>query len=307
MTDDIERVELSMDEIESILERIRGAILEKDYQRIEQVFNSYLHVLRFAEEEGATIRELRRLLFGPKSEKLRTVLDDLQAEQAGGSGEQNTSPPIAAPENAAAADATDSADAGKENNEGSPKEKRKGHGRNGADAYDGAERQWFPHETLKPFDPCPEQGCTGKLYEMTEPIVIVHVTARPPLDATRSEYQRLRCNVCLKIYTPKALENAPQEKYDAKAASMIGLLRYGTGVPHNRLEGLQQSLGIPLPASTQWDIVERAAKKIAPAYAELIREAAQGDVLYVDDTPNRILEVMKENKEKKRSRRSGDG
>jgi transposase len=304
MTHDVERVELSMDELRSILQRIKGVILEKDYQCLEHLVKSYLHVLRLAEEKGATIRELRRLLFGSKSEKLQTVLDDLEAEQAGGSDGQNTSPPTAAPENAAAAD---SADTGKENDEGSAKEKPKGHGRNGADAYEGAERKTIPHETLKPFDACPVQGCNGKLYEMKEPIVIVHVTARPPLDATRYEYQRLRCNVCLKIFTPQALENAPQEKYDAKAASMIGLLRYGTGVPHNRLEGLQQSLGIPLPASTQWDIVEHAAKKIAPAYAELIREAAQGDVLYVDDTPNRILEVMKENKEKKRNRRGGDG
>jgi transposase len=305
MTHNVKRIELSMDELRSILQRIRGAILEKDYQCLEQLVNSYLHVLRLAEEKGATIRELRRLLFGSKSEKLRTVLDDLEAEQSGGSGEQAPSQPTVPPENATPQDAVDAAD--KENDEGSAKEKRKGHGRNGADAYEGAERKWFPHETLKPYDSCPEQRCTGTLYEMEEPIVIVLVTARPPLDATRHEYQRLRCNVCLKIFTPKALENAPQEKYDAKAASMIGLLRYGTGVPHNRLEGLQQSLGIPLPASTQWDIVERAAKKIAPAYAELIREAAQGDVLYNDDTPNRILEVMKENKEKKRSRRSGDG
>lgn len=128
--------------------------------------------------------------------------------------------------------------------------------------------------------------------------------SRPPLDAKKYKYQRLRCNLCLKIFTPKALEDAPQEKYDATAASMIALLRYGTGVPHNRLEGLQQNLGIPLPASTQWDIVERAATQVAPAYAELIRQAAQGDVLHNDDTPNKILELMK--KDKKRST-SGDG
>ena len=36
---------------------------------------------------------------------------------------------------------------------------------------------------------------------------------------------------------------------------MIGLLKYGSGLPFNRLEGLQGDLGVPLPASTQWDIV----------------------------------------------------
>ena len=48
-------------------------------------------------------------------------------------------------------------------------------------------------------------------------------------------------------------------KYDATAGSMIGLLKYGSGLPFNRLEGLQGDLGVPLPASTQWDVVEAVA------------------------------------------------
>lgn len=35
-------------------------------------------------------------------------------------------------------------------------------------------------------------------------------------------------------------------------------------------------LGIPLPAATQWEIVEEAAEAIKPAQEELIRQAAQG-------------------------------
>ena len=59
---------------------------------------------------------------------------------------------------------------------------------------------------------------------------------------------------------------------------MIGLLKYGSGMPFNRAEGLQADLGIPLPASTQWDIVHAKAEKIEPAFEELIRQAAQGEV-----------------------------
>jgi transposase len=40
---------------------------------------------------------------------------------------------------------------------------------------------------------------------------------------------------------------------------------------------------------------------VAPAYEELIRQAAQGDVLHNDDTPMKILEYMK------RKERSEDG
>jgi len=75
---------------------------------------------------------------------------------------------------------------------------------------------------------------------------------------------------------------------------MIGLLKYGSGLPFNRLEGLQGNLEIPLPASTQWDIVAAVATNLAPAFAELIRQAAQGEVLHNDDTTVKILALMGE-------------
>jgi len=73
---------------------------------------------------------------------------------------------------------------------------------------------------------------------------------------------------------------------------MVALLKYGSGLPFNRLEGLQKSLGVPLPASTQWDIVEQVADKIVPAYRKLIEIASQGDVIHNDDTVMKILEKM---------------
>ena len=73
---------------------------------------------------------------------------------------------------------------------------------------------------------------------------------------------------------------------------MIALLKYGTGQPFHRQEKLQESLGIPLPASTQWDIVAAQAPTLAPASDELIRQAAQGDVLHNDDTTVKILELI---------------
>jgi len=70
---------------------------------------------------------------------------------------------------------------------------------------------------------------------------------------------------------------------------MIALLKYGSGFPFYRLERLQGSLGIPLPASTQWAIVKGTAHRIKPAFEELIRQAAQGEVLHNDDTTMKIL------------------
>ncbi|MCU1316897.1 MAG: transposase [Candidatus Acidoferrum typicum] len=56
---------------------------------------------------------------------------------------------------------------------------------------------------------------------------------------------------------------APQEigeqKYDEGASAMVALLTYRTGVPFHRLEKLQDALGIPLPASTQWGLMQESA------------------------------------------------
>ena len=75
---------------------------------------------------------------------------------------------------------------------------------------------------------------------------------------------------------------------------MIALLKYGCGLPFHRIARLQQALAIPLPATTQWDVVQQAATRIAPAFGELAQQAAEGSVLYNDDTPMRILKFTAE-------------
>ena len=84
-----------------------------------------------------------------------------------------------------------------------------------------------------------------------------------------------------------------EKKYDESAAAMIALLKYGSGVPWDRLERLEASLGIPLPASTQCEIVAETAEVIRPAFEELIRQAAQGEVFYNDDTSMKILALAR--------------
>jgi Transposase IS66 family len=54
---------------------------------------------------------------------------------------------------------------------------------------------------------------------------------------------------------------------------------------------LERQLGIPLQAATQWEIVEEAAEWIKPARDELIRQAAQGEVLHNDDTSMKVLKL----------------
>lgn len=122
--------------------------------------------------------------------------------------------------------------------------------------------------------------------------MLVRITGQPPLAAKVYLLQKLRCHLCGQVFTAAAPAEAGDQKYEATAGSMIGLLKYGSGLPFNRLDGLQGQLEVPLPASTQWDIVQAVAANLAPAFAELIRQAAQGDVLHNDDTTVKILELM---------------
>lgn len=65
---------------------------------------------------------------------------------------------------------------------------KKGHGRNGADAYQGAAVDVVNPE-LNPGDTCPAEACDCRLYEMSEPGVLVSVTVRQSDD---------RLNFCLR-------------------------------------------------------------------------------------------------------------
>jgi transposase len=113
------------------------------------------------------------------------------------------------------------------------------------------------------------------------------------LEVTVFEMERLRCNACGQVFTAAEPEQAGPAKYDTTAVAMIALLKYGTGVPFHRLEKLEGQLGMPLPATTQWDLMAAAAPLLRPMLEELIRQAAPGSVMHNDDTGMRILRLTR--------------
>jgi transposase len=168
-----------------------------------------------------------------------------------------------------------------------------GHGRRSAAEFTGASKVAVPHTTLKHGVSCP--ACLeGKVYEQKQPATLVRIVGRPPLEATVFEMQRLRCNACGQIFTADPPPTAGKDKYDPTAIAMLALLKYGTGLPFHRLEKLQHQLGMPLPAATQWELLEAAAQAYRPAWNEHIRQAAQGGVVHNDDTGMRILHLARE-------------
>jgi len=142
-----------------------------------------------------------------------------------------------------------------------------GHGRNCAAAFKGANRVAIAHATLHSGDKCPE-CLRGKVYRQKEPATLVRFVGHAPLEVTVFGMERLRCNACGEVFTADEPETAGPAKYDETAVAMIALLKYGTGVPFKRLETLQGQLGMPLPATTQWELMEAAAKLIRPAGME---------------------------------------
>jgi transposase len=168
-----------------------------------------------------------------------------------------------------------------------------GHGRNGADAYRGAEKVEIAHAKLAHGARCPDCA-RGNIYTQQEPKGLVRIVGQAPLAATVHELQRLRCNACGQVFTAEEPEGVGPEKYDETAAAMIAQLKYGSGVPFQRLERMEELLGIPLPAATQRELVEETAEVIKPAHDELIRQAAQGEVLHNDDTGMRVLHIERE-------------
>src|SRR5580658_4452177 len=152
-----------------------------------------------------------------------------------------------------------------------------GHGRHSAAAFRGARRVAVAHATLHTGDLCPE--CReGKVYRQKEPATLIRFVGHAPLEATAFEMERLRCNACGQVFAADEPEAVGAEKYEETAVAMIAVLKYGTGVPFQRLERLQEHLGMPLPATTQWDLMAAGAKRIRPVWEESIRQAAQGGV-----------------------------
>jgi len=274
-----EIVDLDAKEWDAILERSKTAPLSDEDRELLRVGGKTLRwLIEELEKKSASLARLRQSfsLNTKKTEKTSEVLkgaDD--AESCDGAGEKSDKKP--------------------EKGDEKPKKKPKGHGRNGADAYKGAEKVAVPHELLQSGDPCP--GCErGKLYGQ-KPHQLLRLIGQAPISATLWEMEKLRCNLCGEIFTATPPPEALKKKYDETAASMIALLKYGNGLPFNRLAGLEGNLGIPLPASTQWDVAAAAVVRgCVSAYEELIRTGAQGDVFYHDDTTMKVLELLKENR-----------
>jgi transposase len=218
MSPGVRMPELTMTESEraTFLERVRVGVSAQDYQLIEGMSYALPELLALIEQDPMTLRKLRHLLFGPKTEKTSRVCPAPEPLAP--------KPPV-------------------------PRPKAKGHGRTKAQDYTGARWVQVPHPQLKPGDPCP-QCSKGAVREQRSPAIALRIVGAPPISATGYKMERLRCDTCGHVFTAPTPPQAGQEKYDPSVGVTVALLRYGSGMPHYRLARLQKSLGVPMPEST---------------------------------------------------------
>lgn len=261
--------------LETILDRAHQTPLANaDVLQLRAAVDTLALMTAALEAKNASIARMRWLVFGERTEKTSRIFPAKEAEDPAGSDAEQGAP--TEPE-ATAESATDQT-----------KAKKPGHGRNGADVYKGATKIPVPHGSLARGQCCPE--CEkGKVYPLRDPKTLVRIRGMAPLNTLLYLLECLRCNLCGEVFEAETPQDVGQEKYDDSAAAMIANVKYGAGLPFTRLEALQKDLGIPLPAATQWEVVASRADALSPAHEELIRQAAQGEVLYNDDTPMKIL------------------
>ena len=243
------------------------------------------------------MRRFKAMIFGSKKPKKKDQNNDTVPNNS-----EQTSDAPAEPtnEDETQGDTPNNDESSGSSNAAASKNKRtpaKGHGRLGANAYTGASDITCTHSVYAAGMPCPQGGgLCGTLHYYPSGVTIT-VDGAAPLQATRYTLEKLQCSGCRTIYTadlPPQVNTS--EKYTPDAKATLAVLHYGMAVPFNRLERLQQMMGVPLPDATQWDLVEQVADHVYPVYDYMIYLAAQSWIIYQDDTWVRILSFMKENK-----------
>jgi transposase len=294
-------VQQSLNEVQSLLERLETAHWRsEDWEILQRVLRAYERLLSTLFEAQITLKRLQTLLFGTQRQRRNTATSGASDASQGDTGVGGDAGPCAAcgGDEKRGADTRPRSSVGRADDEGKATRSgghRPGYGRLEAEAYAGAERVECRHEVLAVGERCPVCG-QGRLYRVP-PGVEIRIDGNALLSAIRYEVEKLRCSACGQVFTAKLPVETSPEKYSPRARAVLALGRYYLGLPFYRVEGYQTMLGVPVPDATQWDQIERVADCGYAVFARLERLAAQGELIYQDDTSVRILSLIKENQQ----------
>lgn len=291
-----QQVQQHLDEVEWLRQRLGapdwGAA---EWALLGGVLTSYKRMLTALLEAQITVKRLTELLFG-KRRRRKSSDAGPSAADAGAAVDGRSAADVGLGESVQVVNAR------YESGDGSPQDDvstplkgghRPGYGRLGAEAYTGAERIECRHEGLAVGQICPVCG-QGRLYGLG-PGVEIRIDGNALLSAMRYELEKLRCSACGEIFTAPLPRNAPAEKYSARARAVLAVGRYYLGLPFYRIENYQAMLGVPMPDATQWEQIEKVGDSGHVVFRHLEYLAAQGELIFQDDTAVRILSLVKEN------------
>jgi len=286
-------------EIEILIEKLEQNKLEERERRlIVALLRTFLYVVAQLQEKKITLLKLKEMIFGRKSEKSKSE------KEKPGKGENQT--PESGSKDRESSEQSHEPRNEKQESDGERSAPNKsGHGRNPVSAYPGAKKVQCRHRQLKAGHGCPSSDCGGRVYPVIRPHRFTQYTGQPAITVTIYEQEVLRCNDCGKEYEAPLPEGVSPKRYDETADAQMAISKCGLGTPYNRSAALQQACGMPLSESVMAERCEAVADALFPIYQEMRRQAANGRVFYGDDTPARILELMKENKRKEQGERVG--
>jgi transposase len=141
-----------------------------------------------------------------------------------------------------------------------------------------------PARSARPVDAA---GC------MRWSLVCLRFRGQPLVAVRRYERERLRCSACGALFVAHLPPGASPERDDTSLKAILAVAHSHLGLPFDRLEALQQLLGLPWwPAATQW---EQVADLGYVVFNHLLGFATQRAVVFQDDTGARVVALSKAN------------
>lgn len=178
-----------------------------------------------------------------------------------------------------------------------------GHGRLPHSAYTNTIEHQLSITDFKATDLCP-LDCGGKLY-CFEPGVIVRIKGQNIAAVHKYWIEKLRCSLCGNIISANLPSQVGNEKYDASFKAILVLQKYYVAIPFYRQAYFQSLLGVPLPASTQWQLIEEVGGAGLLIFSTLERIAANGNVIHNDDSHVKITDIICDNRLAPKKERTG--
>ncbi len=274
--------EKSHEEIKDILQAIQTSNLPENIKPfVTGCVRLACWIPEKLKENKITIANLKRLVFSQGDKKTRKPKEPSEIK----------SPPEALPKYCL--ETNDSPEA---------PQKPKGHGRLPHTVYTDANEYQVQHH-LKPGEPCP-LACGGKLYRL-EPGILVNIKGQSLASVDKYWLEKLRCTLCNEVFKANIPKEACHEKYHPSFKSMLALQKCHMAMPFHRQEHFQSPLGFPLPASTQWQLMEELASSALLVFPILEQMAADAEVIQNDDTVLRIVGLIFGNRQNSNQKRTG--